>query len=224
MCGRYVIYDEEKALERFDADLSIKKVDLAPHYNAAPSQQLPTILRNSPNHMEFMRWGLIPAWAKDPSIGYKMINARAETVATKPSFRHAFKSQRCIIPANGFYEWKQSDDGKTKIPYYIRRKDHMLFGFAGLWESWNDAEGKEIRSFTIITTTPNKVMEKIHDRMPVILEEKDETTWLDPKNENIQELQSILVPYESQLEAIRVSTLVNSPKNQGEVLIKETSE
>lgn len=222
MCGRYVFYETLEAMKRFHADPPGTRV--VPRYNAAPSQDLPIVLRNSPNHIECMRWGLIPSWAKDPKIGYKLINARAETVAEKPSFRHAFKSQRCLVPANGFYEWELGDDGKTKLPFYIRRKDQQLFGMAGLWEEWKDAQDKVIRSFTIITTTPNAVMRPIHDRMPVILRQADEAAWLDPDNHNVQQLQSFLNPSTEQLEAIHVSKIVNSPEHEGAQLIEPDSE
>lgn len=165
-----------------------------------------------------MRWGLIPFWAKDPKIGYKMINARAETVNEKPSFKHSLKNKRCIVPASGFYEWLKSE--KQKIPFYIKPKDQEYFSFAGLYDVWKDAEGKEIKSYTIITTTPNIKMAKIHDRMPVILKVADEDKWLD-QNTDIDELLKLLKPYpDSEMEIYSVSDLVNSPRNDNKDLIK----
>ena len=160
-----------------------------------------------------MHWGLIPSWAKDMSIGNKMINARAETVAEKASFKKPFKDKRCLVLANGFYEWKKTDK-KNKIPYYFMLKSKQPFAFAGLWEEWKNPEGEKILSFTIITTKANELMEPIHDRMPVILKENVETQWLDPENKDTDKLLSLLQPYPAGLmESYRVSDIVNSPKN-----------
>ena len=177
---------------------------------------VPIITMNSPKKVEMMKWGLIPHWAKDPKIGYKMINARAETVAEKPSFRNAFKKHRCLVPASGFYEWKRTD-GK-KQPYFIHEKKEPIFAMAGLFEIWNNPVGEEIRTFTIITTEANSLMAKIHDRMPVILDEKNEDTWLQGEMEDIKKL---LKPISSSgMESYKVSTAINSGKIDIKDLIK----
>jgi putative SOS response-associated peptidase YedK len=177
-------------------------------YNCAPSQSLAVITSDRPDTLHFMRWGLIPSWAKERSIGSKMINARAETVAEKPSFRSAFKSRRCLVPATGFFEWKR--EGKSKIPYLIRMKEQNGFCFAGLWDCWNSPEGGEIESFTIITTTPNTLMSGIHVRMPVILQRESERQWLGTES-GIHDLMPLLKPFPSELmEACVVSSRVNS--------------
>lgn len=164
--------------------------------------------------------GLIPPWAKDEKIGYKMINARAETLTEKPSFRKPLVSKRCIIPADSFYEWKRLDP-KTKVPMRIKLKSSNLFAFAGLYEKWNTPEGNPLYTCTIITTKPNELMEDIHDRMPVILTDKNEKEWLNPKNTDPDYLQSLLLPYDANdMEAYQVSSLVNSPKNNSPELIE----
>ena len=161
-----------------------------------------------------MRWGLVPHWAKDPKIGYKMINAKSETLAAKPSFRTAYRKRRCLILANGFFEWKK--EGKEKIPTYIFLKCQEPFAFAGLWESWRAPSGDSVRSCTIITTEPNSFMEPIHNRMPVILPDEAEALWLDPLTEDPDILSSLLVPFPAEsMESYPVSALVNSPKNHG---------
>ena len=160
-----------------------------------------------------MRWGLVPFWAKEPSIGYKMINAKSETLTEKPSFRKPFKEKRCLVLADGFYEWEKTDK-KNKVPYRFVLKNRQPFAFAGLWDVWKTPEGDTLLSFTIITTRANELMERIHDRMPVILNEKDEAKWLDPEFKDTDKLSSLLQPYPSeQMVAYKVSTIVNSPKN-----------
>jgi putative SOS response-associated peptidase YedK len=158
-----------------------------------------------------LRWGLIPGWADDPKIGNRMINARAETVASKPAFRNAFKRRRCLVVTDGFYEWKKLVQGKQ--PHYIRMKDDRPFAFAGLWESWH-RDGSQIESCTIITTEPNALMKSIHNRMPVILRPDDYDCWLDPEFQDGDALQRLLAPFSAhRMEAYPVSTLVNSPGN-----------
>ena len=212
MCGRYSLTPDMDQMQiRFGfhaGDLSHR-----PRYNVAPTQEVLTITNDSvENRAQFMRWGLVPFWAKDLSIGQRMINARAETVVEKPSFRKAFQSRRCLILADGFYEWKR--DGKGKVPMRIVIKSGDPFGFAGLWETWKSPDGQLVKSCTIITTTPNAVTEPIHNRMPVILTEDAESLWLDPSNSDISELRELLVPYPAnEMEAYEVSTLVNSPKH-----------
>lgn len=159
-----------------------------------------------------MKWGLVPSWAKDPSIGNKLINARGETVAEKPAFRKAFKLQRCLVLADGFYEWKR--EGNIKRPYYIRFKDHRRFAFAGLWERWEKHEVDPLETCTLITTGPNAVMETIHHRMPVILASKHYVEWLDPSLQAIGRVNEMLRPFPpEEMEAYPVSQLVNNPRN-----------
>ena len=158
-----------------------------------------------------LRWGLVPSWAKDPKIGYRMINARSETVAEKPAFRSAFKQRRCIIPADGFYEWKRV--GKNKTPYFIHLKDNEPFAMAGLWERWTSPDGGKLDSCTILTTSPNELMQELHDRMPVILAPDAIGTWLNSES-SAANLSDLTQPFSSgKMDAYPVSTLVNSPKN-----------
>ncbi len=179
MCGRFTITLDASDLQE---ELAIGEVpsDWRPRYNAAPTQPVGVVYDYSTRKMEWMRWGLIPFWAKDVSIGVKMINARAETLMEKPSFKQAFQQRRCIIPADGFYEWQKSVEKKTpSIPHYITMKDHKPFAFAGLWDSWKQPEGPEIRSCTIITTQANDLIKPLHDRMPVILSKEECWQWLE---------------------------------------------
>jgi len=212
MCGRFTLTGDLNSLgERFAfraANLSFK-----PHYNIAPSQPVLAIISNEgENRAGFLRWGLIPSWAKDEAIGNRMINARAETVAEKPSFRRALQKRRCLVLADGFYEWRR--EGKQKTPMYIALKSHEPFAFAGLWETWKPPTGEPIHSCTLITTTPNSLMTSIHDRMPVILPRKAEALWLDQTVEDPQEVLPLLTPYPARdMEAYAVSPLVNSPRN-----------
>lgn len=218
MCGRFSLTAEDFELkERFGVEVDSNIY--TPRYNAAPSQKLAVISSDSPGQLSYYRWGLIPYWAKDPSIGYKLINARAETAAEKPSFRQAIKKRRCLVPANGFFEWKQ--DG-NKQPYFFHLIQKELFAFAGLWESWKDAEGKKIRSFTILTTEANQTMKGIHHRMPVILPRKNEQLWLDVSNEVPEE---ILKPFDSEeMDRYAVSSFVNKPVNDSPDILKPVEE
>lgn len=213
MCGRFTLRTPLiKVAELFGLD---ETPDVEARYNVAPTQQVAAVrIRPDAEERELamLRWGLIPHWADDPSIGNRMINARAETVAGKPAFRQAFKRRRCLVVADGFYEWKKTD-GK-KQPYFIRLKDDQPFGFAGLWEHWGpEAEG--IESCTIITTEPNELMKPIHNRMPVIVQPDDHDRWLAPDFDDGEALQQILRSYPADLmEAYPVSTLVNNPRNE----------
>ncbi len=171
MCGRYGFVPPKDFKDRFELENEL--VDLRARYNVAPGSIMPIITRNSPNRVELMKWGLIPFWSKDPKIAYSTINARSETVETSPAFRKPFKSQRCLIPASFFYEWKRIDK-KTKIPYLFKLANDEVFSFAGLYDIWKDAEEKEFKTYTIITTTPNKLMESVHNRIPVLLSKEDE--------------------------------------------------
>jgi putative SOS response-associated peptidase YedK len=217
MCGRL----ELSIIDHFFIRYSITHpvLRLEPHYNIAPGMLTPIIIRQSPNQAVLMKWGLIPFWAKDPRIGYRNINARSETVAVKPTFRKALRTQRCLVPANGFYEWKRVE--KEKYPYHLSLINEETFSLAGLFDVWRDAEGKEIKTFTIITTEPNELMEPIHDRMPVILKRAEETRWLDKTLQDVEALQAMLRPYPANLmRAERISTLVNKPENDGPEVLK----
>jgi putative SOS response-associated peptidase YedK len=210
MCGRYTLRTPVDTLaERFEIDDTPSSI--AASYNVAPTQGVATVLvEDGKRKLEMLHWGLIPSWADDPSIGNRMINARAETVAEKPSFRKAFRNHRCLVLADGFYEWQKTANGKQ--PYYIRMEDDSPFAFAGLWESWKN--GSEVRSATIITTDANDVVAPIHNRMPVILHPEDYELWLDPDFDEKEPLSTLLKPYPAEaMEAYPVSRVVNSPSN-----------
>ncbi|MCF8232019.1 MAG: SOS response-associated peptidase [Bacteroidales bacterium] len=209
MCGRFSLTKEERAINaRFETSGS--EAPYVPRYNAAPGQEQAVITNQKPNTLSFFKWGLVPFWAKDPSIGNKMINAKAETVDQKASFKNPLKRKRCLVISDGFFEWKKTPEGK--IPHYIFLKNHELFAFAGLWESWKSIEGEKLNTFTIITTEPNSMMKKIHNRMPVILPFNAEKEWLN--NENPKEIKELLQPFDSnKMEYYPISTLVNSPRN-----------
>jgi putative SOS response-associated peptidase YedK len=188
--------------------------EITPRYNVAPSQHVAVVPNNGENRIEFFRWGLIPSWAKDPKIGNRMINARSETLAEKPSFRVAYRRRRCLVLADGFYEWRKEAGRKTKTPMYIRLESGQPFAFAGLWEAWCSPEDQTVLSCTIITTTPNTLVEKIHNRMPVVLAPEAYDLWLDPGEQSPERLNEWLRPYPaSQMSAYAVSTVVNSPSN-----------
>jgi putative SOS response-associated peptidase YedK len=213
MCGRFTLGATAATLA---AQFDLANVPTwTPRYNIAPTQEVLVVLQPSPQanrEARLHRWGLIPPWAKDPSIGNRMINARAETVATKPAFRRAFKERRCLLLADGLYEWQRQE--RRKQPFYIRLRDGRPFAFAGLWEHWEGCEGMAIQSCTILTTTSNEVVGRIHDRMPVILSPTDYDRWLDPSIQEPAVLQPLLRPYSAdEMTAYPVSTLVNSPAN-----------
>ncbi|MFL6058639.1 MAG: SOS response-associated peptidase [Rubrobacteraceae bacterium] len=210
MCGRYTLASPtERLAEEFGVDAS--SIELAPTYNVAPTQKVAVVLEEGgQRRLDVLRWGLIPPWADDPGIGSRMINARSETAPGKPSFRRAFRERRCLIPADGFYEWQRTNGAKQ--PYYIHMEDGRPFAFAGLWESWSKGEG-EIRTCTILTTGANALVGEVHDRMPVILAHDAYDVWLDPASER-DELTGLLAPYpEDEMEAYPVSRFVNSPSN-----------
>jgi putative SOS response-associated peptidase YedK len=222
MCGRFTLTATvDQLIDRFDIEYFLEQEDFQPSYNIAPSQSVLAVINNGRhNKMGFLRWGLIPSFAKDMSIGYKMINARSETLLEKPSFRTAYKKKRCLIIADSFYEWKRLDD-KKKIPMRIKLKSEELFAMAGLWENWKSPEGKSIFSCTVITTSPNNLVGDIHDRMPVILRPEDEKIWLDPSINDTDRLEKLMVPLDEDLmEVYEVSSLVNSPKNNSIELIQ----
>jgi putative SOS response-associated peptidase YedK len=214
MCGRYTLRTPMQTLvEEFGIVGTLPEIQ--PRYNVAPTQEVAAVLtEDDERHLEMLRWGLIPSWADDPAIGNRMINARAETVSEKPSFRKAFKERRCLIPADGFYEWQKTGSGKQ--PYYIRMEDGSPFAFAGLWEIWGRS-GEEIRSCTILTTDANELVGEVHPRMPVILPPEDYGLWLDPDIQEAEPLLDLLRPYPDEaMEAYQVSRLVNSPSNDDE--------
>ncbi len=193
--------------------------DMLQCYNAAPSQNLPVITNAAPERIVHYRWGLIPFWAKDAKVGYKMINARRETLTEKETFRYALNKRRCLVLADSYYEWKKTD--KIKIPYRILMKNGEPFAFAGLWETWTDNQDNETRSFTIITTDPNELSAKIHNRMPCILRKEDEQRWLNTSLPT-EKVVGLLKEYPAgEMKAYEVSTLVNSPNNNVPEVIKE---
>ncbi len=211
MCGRFTLRTPARDIAQA---FGVSAPDTKPRYNVAPSQAVAAV-RNRPaqDTREFvmLRWGLIPFWADGPQAGYKMVNARAETVATKPAFRKAFAQRRCLILADGFYEWQKAGSGKQ--PFLIHMKDDRLFAFAGLWERW-EREDEAVESCTIIVTEANDLVTPIHDRMPVILDPADYDVWLDSTYADRKRLQAMLKPFpSSELEAYPVSRTVNSPKN-----------
>jgi len=216
MCGRYSFAPDLKIVNEH-YDISVNDDDLTPNYNCAPSQLLPVITNDKSIGFNFFRWGLIPFWAKDISIGNKLINARSETILEKPSFRNAFRQRRCLVPADAFYEWKQ--EVKEKIPYRIFLKNQNIFSMAGIWEKCKLPNGETIFSFAIITTQPNTLMTKIHNRMPVILDKKGEDLWINNTDE--KELTNLLKPFPAeQMTAYRISNLVNSPRNNSPKIIE----
>ena len=211
MCGRFTLFEADKILSK---EFGVSGFpSLSPRYNIAPSQTVAAIRAThagSGRELALLRWGLIPSWSKDPSIGNRLINARAETAREKPSFRNAFRRRRCLIPANGFYEWQRRERGKQ--PYFVRMRDERLFAFAGLWDRWEGTDKCAIESCTILTTAANDVLAPIHDRMPVILPATEYARWLDPALSNTDSLAPLLVPFPPEdMLALPVSSRVNSP-------------
>lgn len=196
--------------------------DLPPRYNIAPTQQVPIVRLVSADagrRVELLRWGLIPSWAQDPTIGARMINARAETLTTKPAFRAAMRQRRCLVLADGFYEWQKRNGRKQ--PFYVHLVEHRPFGFAGLWEHWESANGEAIDSCTVITTEPNELIAPVHDRMPAILHPEDHAIWLDPTNKQPASLKSLLRPYPAkEMKVYPVTARVNNPSYDGSECIK----
>ncbi len=220
MCGRFtLIHDLHSIAKTLNAAVP-SSLHITPRYNVAPTQDILTVMHDKETHLDMLRWGLIPSWAKDESIGSRMINARAETLNEKASFKRLLHNRRCLIVADGFYEWTQTPGSKGKTPMYITLKDAEPFTFAGLWDSWKNAAGEQIRTCTIITTEPNELMASIHNRMPAILSAEAREAWLDPSNRDDQLLQHLLGAYPaSQMQARPVSRLVNDPKHEGAELI-----
>lgn len=223
MCGRFTFaVKPDEIIYRFGLD-SIP-FDILPRYNIAPGENISAIIEDKgQRRIGQLRWGLVPSWAPDARGGYKMINARAETLTEKPAFRRLFERKRCIIPADGFYEWQQRPSGKQ--PMRIMMRNGEPFAFAGLFDTWSSPEGEKINTCTIITTRPNEVVRDIHDRMPVIIRKEDESIWLNRERYDAALLQSLLVPYDSaQMRAYPVSSMVGSPKNDMPECIKEITD
>jgi putative SOS response-associated peptidase YedK len=216
MCGRFTRRKPAKALaEHFGVEVP----ETQPSFNIAPTQNVLAIRgEGAGRDAVWLKWGLVPTWAKDPSVGARLINARSETVAEKPSFREAFRKRRCLIPADGFYEWRR--EGKGKQPYFFRLRDDRPFGFAGLWERWEGKSGEILNTCTILTTAANEVLRPVHDRMPVILHPEEYSLWLQADEREQAMLKEMLRPYPAEeMIAHPVSPLVNSPSNRGPELI-----
>ena len=228
MCGRYVAAAPPSEIAKYFAAAAPTETVLEPSYNVAPTNEVYAILeRGDERRLEHLRWGLVPLWAKSIAIGSKMINARAEGIATKNAYRHAFRKQRCIIPADGFFEWKIVEGQKRKQPMYIHRVDDEPLAFAGLWETWRGPERDDepLYTCTIITTTANDTMAPVHNRMPVILPPERWAQWLDPDMQDTEELARFLVPAPSSLLTLYpVSTAVNHVSNKGAELIVPQSD
>ena len=222
MCGRYQLKTEAGRLAELFHALHVEGADLlVPRYNISPGSPV-LIARDTPTgrHVEHVRWGLVPGWADDPKIGYKMINARSETVTEKPGFRGAMKYRRCIVPVSGFYEWKKINS-KTKQPHHITVQGTDVFGLAGLWELWQDPAGNELETMAVLTCAPNEMMADLHDRMPVILDPKDYDRWLDSDQQDGSRAAKLLKPYPAdKMAAWPVSTYVNKAGNEGEKCIE----
>lgn len=221
MCGRFT---NRAKPEQIKTEFKVGRLNpdiYKERYNIAPTQMIDVVVQTDERELSQFKWGLVPSWAKDADIGNRMINARAETLTEKPSFRDAFKKRRCIIPASGFYEWQKKGSG-AKQPYYFYLKEKEVFGFAGLYEEWIDKEsGDVLETCTIITTEANDVLRPVHERMPVILQAAGYDFWLDPKENNTGRLQKLLVPYPAgEMSSHAVSTSVNIPDSDSPELIK----
>lgn len=221
MCGRYSLASSpEEILAEFG--IGDESAGLGPRYNIAPQTPVAVIGmgREGKKRLGMLRWGLVPWWSKEPAIGARMINARAETLSTKPAFREPFERRRCLILADGFYEWKR--EGSRKIPMRIRQPDGRPFAFAGIWDRWRDPQGQPLHTCAIVTTAANELLRPIHDRMPVILGRSDREAWLDPTR-SPEQLRPLLRPFDGPLEAYAVSTIVNVAANDVPECIEEQS-
>jgi putative SOS response-associated peptidase YedK len=225
MCGRFSLHHTPQQIAfRFSIEQApaprTERYDIAPErYNIAPTEQVAVVRQlNGSRLLDELRWGLIPSWSREPAMDAKLINARAETVAERPAFKGPLVRRRCLVPADGFYEWRH--DGKARLPFYFRRRDSELFGFAGLWDEWRSPDGQTIQSCTLITCAPNTVLEPVHNRMPVMLRPDDEGGWLDPHNHDVADLLARLRPYPAEeMEGFEVSARVNRAGVEGPSLI-----
>ncbi len=224
MCGRFTLRSPGNLIiEQFELDFQTDVLAaLRPRYNIAPTQSVP-VIRGKDRDVALLKWGLVPFWSKDPKGGARMINARSETVATKPAFRSAFKKKRCLVPADGYFEWIK--EGKKKKPFWIRMKDEQPFLMAGLWEKWRDdsvEDATPLETFTVLTTSSNSLTQDIHDRMPVILSPNDYERWLDPDVQGEDELSYLFEPFDpTEMQLNEVSDRVNSVRNDDEGCIDE---
>jgi putative SOS response-associated peptidase YedK len=213
MCGRFTLTISPGQLQAAFPWVEVPQ-ELTPRFNIAPTQPVAVIPNDDKPRIDFFIWGLIPSWSKDPKIGNRLINARSETLHEKPAFRAAYRRRRCLVLADGFYEWQQQPDRKIKTPFYIQLKSGKPFAFAGLWENWNSPDGSKVLTCTIITTSPNNLVERIHNRMPAILAPDLYSDWLEPGDVDPFELSNLLKPYpDDDMIAFPVSKLVNSPEN-----------
>lgn len=219
MCGRFARKSDPRRLAKEFGVAEVPTVEAS--YNIAPTQNILAVRQGDDGReMTLFKWGLVPSWAKDISIGARLINARAETVAEKPAFREAYKKRRCLIPADGFYEWQRT--GGKNQPYFFRMRDERPFGFAGLWERWEGEGGRVFSTCTILTTEANEVLRPVHDRMPVILHPEDFSPWLEGDERERTLLRELLRPYPAdEMAGHPVSTLVNSPRSRGPELIAD---
>jgi putative SOS response-associated peptidase YedK len=219
MCGRFTLTTTPTELAEAFPGIEIAE-DLTPRYNIAPSQPVAIIANTGVRRVELYRWGLIPSWAKDASIGERMINARAETLAEKPAFRRLYRKRRCLVLADGFYEWKVEPGGRPKTPMYVRLASGKPFAFAGLWDAWQPEGGDLVHSCAIVTTAPNQLMRMIHTRMPVMLDPAAYGLWLDPDEQPPERLDALLGPFPAeQMTAYAVSRHVNRPQNDSPACI-----
>jgi putative SOS response-associated peptidase YedK len=221
VCGRYSLTKDDRRFREKFADP--EQLALRPRYNIAPSQDGPVVFAEGEAQLRMMRWGLIPSWSRDMSVGNKLVNARGESVAERPSFRESFLRRRCLVLADGFYEWRKL--GRTRWPVRIRLKTDGTFAMAGLWDRWTAPDGELIESFCIITTSANSLLASVHDRMPVILREEDYARWLDPGMSAPEQLLPLLRPYPpEEMELYPVNPIVNKPDNDGPECIQRWDE
>jgi len=215
MCGRFLLAVDPAEIQDAFPDFEFPSA-IEPRFNIAPSQPVLVVPNDNSSKADYFLWGLIPSWAKDPSIGVRLINARSETLSEKPTFRGPYKYHRCLVVASGFYEWQQKPNAKSKTPFHFRLKNGKPFAFAGLWDEWHSPDGSQVKSCTIITTSPNEIAIAVHDRMPVILSSSNYSRWLDPNPKSPNDLKSLLIPYPSEeMMMSEVTSYVNNPKNGG---------
>ena len=221
MCGRYSEAKLEAQLrKRFR--IARELGDVEPRYNIAPGQDGLVVLGGTERRLARFRWGLVPSWAPDPSVGNRMINARGETLSFKPAFEEALRKRRCLVPADGFYEWRKSAGARVPLRFVLKNEE--LFAFAGLWDVWRPKGGPPLSTFTIVTTAPNELVAPVHDRMPALVREEDEEVWLDPAVEDTGRLARVLAPFPAdRMESYEVSPRVNSPENEGPSLVERSA-